>query len=527
MIRFDMLAVLRRFSRLHWKLVISYVFVTLVTVLVLEIVLILGIDWLNRGGLDRFLGSTGLKASREMATRLVEPLAGESRQEIEDVLASADRVVFRLELEETDTSEGLEGSTAPATTGTRVVVNAGGHVVASDSPEAFFPGSPFSDPGHPEAARFVGEALTDGRQISFNDDGNRTFVAIVPIVDAAGKILGALYDRRPNVAGPLFVASSREQFRSLGGSIIKGTLLLLLPFTVVLGTIFGFLTTRPFAGRLRRLTDGINALAEGDLSQRVKDNSGDEVGQLARQFNSMAEQIESDTARLRELAERNERLANETQMLAALEERHYLARELHDGLKQQLFAIKLTTASALNLIEQKPGAAAEKLREIEELGRQAQAEMDQLLNELRPVSLEERGLVAALDEHIAAWSRRHEVEVDWHADDEPGLPMTHAQALFRFVQESLANVARHAGATRAGVALKLDTDRVEVCVTDNGSGFDPADVDETTSMGLRGMRDRLTRLEGELSIETALGAGTTLVAMLPLTAVDSEVQSND
>ena len=222
-----------------------------------------------------------------------------------------------------------------------------------------------------------------------------TVLALEGIVILAGNWLylrfTTTWESEPNM-----IASSPS---SLGVPLLTTTLFL-LPCTIPLGLIFGFVTTTGLTRRLRHLAEASNALAGGDLSRRVQDPSGDEIGQLARQFDRMAEQLEADTTQLRELAERNARLARQAQMLAALEERHRLARDLHDGVKQHLFGVNLATATALNLLDADPEAAHTKLQEIRELGRQAQAEMVALLNELRPAGLAERGLAAALADHL-------------------------------------------------------------------------------------------------------------------------------
>jgi NarL family two-component system sensor histidine kinase LiaS len=283
------------------------------------------------------------------------------------------------------------------------------------------------------------------------------------------------------------------------GVSLLTTTLLLLPCMIPLGLMFGFVTAASFTRRLRRLTEASSALADGDLSRRVQDSSGDEIGQLARQFNAMAKQLEADTAQLRELAERNAQLAQQTQRLAGLEERHRLARELHDGVKQHLFGVNLATAAGLNLLDTDVDAARARLLEAREHSRQAQAEMQSLLNELRPAGLDERGLVAALTDYLAAFERQEGIETHWQADDNLSVPLTYEQALYRIAQEALTNVARHAQATEVNIELRANPESVILNVADNGQGFDAAGLQEGTTMGLQGMRERLTGLGEERS----------------------------
>ena len=299
------------------------------------------------------------------------------------------------------------------------------------------------------------------------------------------------------------------------GTSLMTTTLVLLPCMIPLGLFFGFVSTIGLTRRLGKLSEASSALAEGDLSCRVHDSSGDEIGQLGRQFDAMADQLEDDTTQLRELAERNARLAEQAQRGAAVEERHRLARELHDGVKQHLFGVNLATSAALNLLDRDPQSARVKLLEAKDLSRQAQIEMQSLLNELRPAGLDERGLVAAITDILAAFEQREGIGVDWQPVEDLALPLIHEQALFRIVQEALTNVARHAQATRVMVDLHATADTVTLQVADNGIGFHPSAAETEPTMGLQGMRERLIKLGGTLTIDSAPGAGTRLVANLP------------
>lgn len=303
---------------------------------------------------------------------------------------------------------------------------------------------------------------------------------------------------------------------AFGGSLMT-TILMLLPCMIPLGLIFGFVSTIGLTRRLGYLSEASIAIAEGDLSQRVQDPSGDEIGQLAQRFNAMADQLEDDTTRLRELAEHNARLAEQAQRGAAMEERHRLARDLHDGVKQHLFGVNLATSAALNLIEGDPETARTKLLEAKDLSRQAQDEMTALLNELRPVGLDERGLIVALTHYLDTFERREGISIRWqnNAAHDLSLPLSYEQALFRIAQEALANVARHAAASQVVIELHTTAENVILQISDDGKGFDPAAMQNGSTMGLRGMLERLTGLGGSLTVDTAPGKGTRLEAHLP------------
>jgi signal transduction histidine kinase len=298
------------------------------------------------------------------------------------------------------------------------------------------------------------------------------------------------------------------------GTSLLATTLVLLPCMIPLGLFFGLVSTTGLTKRLGYLSETSSALADGDFSRRVHDTSGDEIGQLARQFNAMADQLEEDTTQLRELAERNARLAEQAQLGAALEERHRLARDLHDGVKQHLFGVNLATSAALNLLDSDPESARARLLEAKEHSRQAQAEMQALLNELRPAGLDERGLVAALADHLAAFEQREGIRVRWQPVADPALPLIYEQALFRVAQEALTNVARHAEATQVTVELHITPDTVTLRVADDGEGFDAAAIDTNTTMGLQGMEERIAGLGGTFTVDAAPGEGTRIAACL-------------
>jgi NarL family two-component system sensor histidine kinase LiaS len=496
------MSMLKNLLGLRWKLVVSYVVVTLATVLVLEGLVILGANWLGAHGFGAWWTSRSARQmANELAGELADPMVAGSEARVSEVLAGATRLELRL----VTAADANLPSDPEFWRETRVVVGPEGRVLASDPPESYPVGALFVEPVFPEGERLVGEALRTGSTTSLFEREEGLFAAAVPIFGDDGEHLGAVYYRRPvtDLGG--------NPLAGLGSSMLTTTVLL-LPVMIPLGLIFGFVTATGFTRRLRRLTDASSALAGGDLSSRVDDRSRDEIGRLARQFNAMAAQIETDTERLRELADHNARLAEQAQRAAALEERHRLARELHDGVKQNLFGVSLATSAALNLIDSEPEAARARLREAGELSRMAHAEMQALLNELRPAGLDDRGLVAALEDYATAFGRREGLEVEWRADEDLALPLIHEQILYRVAQEVLTNVARHAEADRVTVRLHTDGDAAVLEVVDNGRGFDAAVMYAGTSMGLQGMRERLAGIGGTFELESAPGEGTRITA---------------
>jgi two-component system, NarL family, sensor histidine kinase LiaS len=201
--------------------------------------------------------------------------------------------------------------------------------------------------------------------------------------------------------------------------------------------------------------------------------------------------------------------------LATLEARNRFARDLHDSVKQQVFATSLQVAAARALIENDTQAAEEHLAQADELVRQAQKELNVLIGEMRPAALEGKGLAGALRDYVKGWSQRAEIAAEVHVRGEREVPLQTEQALFRVAQEALANVARHSGANRAEVDLIYTPDTLTLRIADDGRGFDPAG-DPGDGFGLQSMRERAERLGGHVSVESAPGEGTTLTCVCPL-----------
>jgi NarL family two-component system sensor histidine kinase LiaS len=126
------------------------------------------------------------------------------------------------------------------------------------------------------------------------------------------------------------------------------------------------------------------------------------------------------------------------------------------------------------MIEKDTGSAESHLSQADELVRQAQKELNVLIQEMRPAALEGKGLATALGEYVTRWSDGAEIPVDFRVQGEREVPLEAEQALFRIAQEALANVARHSEAGQVEVDLVYTRDTVTLRVSDDGRGFDPS-----------------------------------------------------
>jgi Na+/proline symporter len=214
-------------------------------------------------------------------------------------------------------------------------------------------------------------------------------------------------------------------------------------------------------------------------------------------------------------------MIDEASHVAALEERHRLARELHDSVSQALFSMTLHTR-AVELAVQKEGAdpdgpVARGLTELRGLTQGALAEMRASIFQLRPDALHEEGLTAAVRRRAEAIAAREGLEVNVHApEDRLPLDDRAEEELFRVVLEAVHNCVKHARASHLDIRLDAEdgAGRLVVEVADDGVGFDP-DAPHPDGLGLAGMRERMERLGGRLVVHSHPGSSTLVRAVLP------------
>lgn len=212
--------------------------------------------------------------------------------------------------------------------------------------------------------------------------------------------------------------------------------------------------------------------------------------------------------------------AAQAEELAVAKERNHLARELHDSVTQTLFSMTLTAKSARILLEQEPARVLVQLDHLQELAQSALVEMRTLIFQLRPPTTHERGLVAALRQHVAVLKSRDGLTVALQVEGEPKLPPEQETQLFRIAQEALNNIVKHAHTDQALVKLALTDGQVSLLVEDHGAGFDPSAVQSgRQTLGLTSMRERVEMMEGSFTVETQPGAGVRIRVDLPITVV--------
>jgi signal transduction histidine kinase len=211
-----------------------------------------------------------------------------------------------------------------------------------------------------------------------------------------------------------------------------------------------------------------------------------------------------------------------------LDERARMAREIHDTIAQGLIGI-VTQLEAADQARDRPADRDRHLDNAQQLAREGLVEARRSVEASMPVALESGTLPDALEAVTAEWSKLNGIPADVTVTG--NVIALHPEievALLRIAQEALANVARHAGATRAGLTLSFMGDVVTLDVRDDGVGFTVTEPEasSTAGFGLSGMRQRVARVAGSLAIESEPGGGTALSARVPAIAAGSSAPSS-
>jgi signal transduction histidine kinase len=228
-------------------------------------------------------------------------------------------------------------------------------------------------------------------------------------------------------------------------------------------------------------------------------------------FGYTIQQMERERSRNQQLVEELQATQRKLQELAVVEERNRLARDLHDSVKQHMYAISMQLGAARMLLEDGHRAYAP-VTESERLAKQAGAELTTLIRELRPPSLESKTLAVGLQDYLTEWARQNKIETRIHIDNDLPLSVNEEQAFFRVVQEALSNIARHSQATQVTVELRQVDSDILFCIADTGKGFDANLI--KMGVGLDSMRERLAQIGASFRVQSEIGSGTQITSTL-------------
>ncbi|MDC3417260.1 sensor histidine kinase [Aquibacillus salsiterrae] len=279
----------------------------------------------------------------------------------------------------------------------------------------------------------------------------------------------------------------------------------------------GFKSSGDMKERLDYLSVLIAQLARGNYSSRVYDNADDEIARIGSELNELGEKMQGQVKSLQRLADEKAEYAKTAGKAATIEERQRLARDLHDAVSQQLFALTMMSQACLRLLDRSPDKAREQMEDIAEAALKAQTEMRALLLHLRPIDLSGEPLREGIENLVEELKQK--CHIDFHLDlqEVEGMSESTAEHLFRIIQESLSNTMRHADATEVNVEFAKRNKEFFVHIADNGKGFDMGTYQQKkASYGLKTMRERTEEIGGTFAIRSKQGEGTHIDIRIPL-----------
>jgi signal transduction histidine kinase len=282
---------------------------------------------------------------------------------------------------------------------------------------------------------------------------------------------------------------------------------LALVASLVVNLVLVYVALRPLSDLERTATE----LAAGDMEARVPDSilADRDMARVGTMLNELLDRLTEDRARERRLA---------AQVISAQdEERARVARELHDSTAQTLTAVMLQLGAAAR--ESTSPALDARIATLRQLASDALEEVRLLSHTMHPRVLDDLGLAAALEWLARQTQAQETLDVQVVAlEFDPPIPPPLAAALYRVAQETLRNAARHANARRVDVSLHRDGSAAVLEIIDDGRGFDVERAEaRRPGMGLFSMRERVGLVNGRLTVSSAPGRGTQIVATVPLT----------
>lgn len=490
------------FHRLQWKLTFSYTAVTMVSLLI--IVLILGYLLFSTVlvPLDILNSVLSPKTWVQVVSQNVPPEWRYilSQEPVDTNLLSMLIRDDELQISFLDLFKIGDLQVRVRTTGkgSILIIDPEGILLASSNPELVSRtniGKPIDLDILPELETVLQTALAgelDPERLFVEIEPNESFYIALPYLD----------DTEQNLIGVGIIffetLPTENDIPSNVLTILGQSALILLLAAGLIGTLFGFLTAKGMTRRLQRVSKVTEAWSQGDFSTFISDPTGDEISQLATRLNHMANQLQQ--------------LLRRSQELAVSEERNRLARDLHDSAKQEALAASFHLGTALTLYEIDPKNAKDHLVEADKLINSVRSELTDLIHELRPPSINGDNFNEKLNEYIIEWAHQAGIKAIFNVSGESHLNLDFQSAIYRLMQEALANVARHSSADQVIINLIHEGQGFELLINDNGIGFDTHKF--YNGIGLESMKERAESIGGTINVISKVGSGTQIYVSL-------------
>jgi two-component system, NarL family, sensor histidine kinase LiaS len=484
---------------------LSYVWMTTALILVLEMLAMIGLSLLLFLVVVPFVSTLEAKQVAQHYALVASLRASTAALDPQSTFQTGQRGTLALPGQASSSGTDSVPYIATPASSTRILavallISPDGSILASSYPHRY-PPHLASSSLLPGKGMFIRRAL-----LGVEGSGQETTLAessvfvVEPVWSRQVRPIGAIYVQFTNLPAARDILSLTGSWDRL---FLIGALILFVALPPISG-LFGRLTTRGLVRRIRQLVEATSRLADGDYTQRVSIGRQDEIGQLEHHFNRMALQLTESIQQQQALTEQNARLSERTR----------LSRDLHDSIKQQVFALATQIGAALSLCDHQPGETRIHLEIASELAYQVRQELTTLIQEWRPSPLGEQGFAQALRKELERWSRHNTISVDMQLHDVPQLPTATVGELLRVVQEALSNVARHSQATHVQVSLEQEREQIVLTIADNGRGFDRSAV-SPQSMGLQSMQERLEGMNGTFQLQSSIGQGTHIEVRYP------------
>ena len=319
---------------------------------------------------------------------------------------------------------------------------------------------------------------------------------------------------------------TKEAFASV--TSLQENLIMIGLFILLLGGIMAVFISRSVIKPVEILTDVVKRFSKGDLTERTKVFANDELGLLSETFNNMADEIMRQTTVLKsELLEREkietelkysrEKLSSLSTYLqtAREDERKMIAREIHDELGQALNTLKLKVAMLKDYIPAGNIQPLISISDINELIDNVIKVVKKLITELRPQLLDDLGLSAAIEWYATEFEKNSGIKCFiFFEKEEFNFNPEMNISIFRIIQESLTNAAKHSKATKVDISYYETDESFIFSIIDNGIGIKPEDLTRSHSFGIIGMKERIKYWKGDISFSSK-GTGTTITVSIP------------
>jgi two-component system, NarL family, sensor histidine kinase LiaS len=280
------------------------------------------------------------------------------------------------------------------------------------------------------------------------------------------------------------------------------------------GFYFSLRGSYTIKGRLSDILLFIATLRRGKFTERIITDEKDEIGLISEELNQLSEYLQEQVHSLQKMAEEKTELSKTAKSAAIMEERQRLARDLHDVVSQQLFALSMMSSASLRWFDQEPEKARKQLEQISEIAGKAQGEMRALLLHLRPVQLSGESLCEGIVKLIQELKQKTNLEFEASIDEIENISQAAEEHIFRIVQEALSNILRHADAAKVKILLAEENQTIHLYIGDDGKGFDIHE-EKMASYGLKTMRERCEQIGGTYTIRSKENEGTYIEIRIP------------